>query len=274
MGVFGANGDLACRQKYPYMQTLPCPSFEDVFEAVSQGQALLGMLPIENSQAGRVSEIHQLLPKIDLHIIAEHFQNIEYNLLAPKGATIADVKNVYSHPQALMQCREHLRELKLTPNSYSNTATAAEAVAKWNDFNKAALSAPLAGEIYGLVSLKSHLEDVRDNMTVFITIAREPIDPDPAKEKTLTALLFDAKNIPAALYKALGGFATNGVNILKLESYIPGGSSTAAQFFLTFEGHPKQENVALALAELSFFSDKVQILGTYPADPARYKKHS
>lgn len=271
MGVEGANADLACRQKYPYMHTLPCPSFEDVFQAVADGQAALGLLPIENSQAGRVAEMHQLLPKINLHIVGEHFQTIEHHLLAPKGATLETVKEVYSHPQALMQCRSSLRELKLTPHTYSNTAAAAADVAQWNDPTKAAVASALAAELYGLQNLKPHIEDSKDNVTVFVAVAREPVDPDIEKEHVLTTVLFTIRNIPAALYKALGGFATNGVNILKLESYIPGGVSSSAQFFLTFEGHPKERRVQLTLEELGFFCKKVTVLGVYPADPARYK---
>lgn len=272
MGVEGANADLACRQKYPYMQTLACPSFEDVFQAVADGQAALGLVPIENSQAGRVAEMHQLLPKINLHIVGEHFQAVEHHLLACKGATLETVKDVYSHPQALMQCRSHLRELKLETHTYSNTAAAAADVAKWNDPSKAAVASALAGELYGLVTLKPHIEDAKDNVTVFVAVAREPSDPNPEQEKVLTTLLFTIRNIPAALYKALGGFATNGVNILKLESYIPGGVSSSAQFFLTFEGHPRQRNVQLALEEIGFFCKKVTVLGVYAADPVRYKQ--
>lgn len=271
MGVAGANADLACRQAMPYMHTLPCPSFEDVFEAVASGQAQLGMIPIENSQAGRVAEIHQLLPRTNLHIIGEYFQPIEHVLLAPKGATLETVKDVYSHPQALLQCRQNLRELGLITHTYSNTAAAAEDVAKWNDPSRAAIASPLAGELYGLTPLREHLQDSNDNTTVFVIIAREAADPDPEKERVMTTLLFTIRNIPAALYKALGGFATNNVNILKLESYIPGGSAKdAAQFFLTFEGHPGQRSVQYALEELGFFCKKVTVLGVYPADPQRF----
>ncbi len=271
MGVEGANADLACRQKYPYMHTLACPTFEDVFQAVADGQAALGLLPIENSQAGRVAEMHQLLPKINLHIVGEHFQAVEHHLVAAKGATLQTVKDVYSHPQALMQCRNSLRELKLVTHTYSNTAAAAADVAKWNDTSKAAVASALAAELYGLQVLKKHVEDAKDNVTVFVAVSREPVDPDPQKEKVLTTLLFTIRNIPAALYKAMGGFATNGVNIIKLESYIPGGVSASAQFFLTFEGHPKDAMVQLALEELGFFCKKVTVLGVYAADPVRYK---
>lgn len=271
MGVEGANADLACRQACPYMHTLACPSFEDVFEAVAGGQAAMGMIPIENSQAGRVAEIHNLLPRTNLHIIGEYFQQIEHCLMAPKGATLESVKEVYSHPQGLLQCREHLREMGLNTHPYSNTAAAAADVAQWNDPSKAAIASPLAAELYGLSILREHMQDSDHNVTVFIIIAREPVDPEPDSGRILTTVLFTIRNIPAALYKSLGGFATNGVNILKLESYIPGGSARdAAQFFLTFEGHPRQKNIQLALEELSFFCRKVTVLGVYPADPSRF----
>ena len=272
MGAPGANGDLACRQKYPYMHTMPCASFEDVIQAVADGKAGLGLIPIENSQAGRVAEIHQLLPKLNLHIVGEHFQRVEHHLLAAKGATLDTIKDVYSHPQALMQCRNHLRELKVTPHPYASTADAAADVAKWNDPSKAALASALAAELYGLANLKAHAEDLQDNLTVFVALAREPIDVDARKEKVLTTLLFTVRNIPAALYKSLGGFATNGVNIIKLESYIPGGrKKDAAQFFLTFEGHPEDPMPKLALQELGFYCEKVAVLGVYAADAERYK---
>ncbi len=271
MGVAGANADLACRQSNPYMHTLPCPSFEDVFEAVANGSASLGMIPIENSQAGRVAEIHNLLPRTNLHIVGEYFQAIEHCLLAPKGATLATIKDVYSHPQGLLQCREHLREMGLQSHPYSNTAAAAEDVAKWNDPTKAAIASPLAGELYGLTTLREHMQDSDTNTTVFIIISRTPTDPEPDAGRILTTLLFAIRNIPAALYKSLGGFATNGVNILKLESYIPGGTARdAAQFFLTFEGHPRDKNVQQALEELGFFCKKVTVLGVYAADPQRF----
>jgi prephenate dehydratase len=273
MGMEGANADLACRQACPYMHTLPCASFEDVFEAVASGKAQLGMIPIENSQAGRVAEIHQLLPKTKLHIVGEYFQPIEHQLLAPKGATLDSVKHVYSHPQALLQCRQNLLNLKYQTHTYSNTAAAAADVAKWNDPSKAALASPLAAELYGLSVLKEHMQDSDSNTTVFVIIAREPMDPKPKEgEVILTTLLFTIRNIPAALYKAMGGFATNGVNMVKLESYIPPGvKREAAQFFLTVEGHPSETGLKNALEELGFFCKKVQVLGVYPADPSRFQ---
>lgn len=276
MGVEGANADLACRQACPYMHTLGVPSFEDVFEAVATGKAQLGMIPIENSQAGRVAEIHNLLPRTNLHIIGEYFQPIDHYLLAPKGATLETIKDVYSHPQGLLQCRDHIREMGFTAHTYSNTAAAAADVAKWNDPTKAAIASPLAGELYGLTTLREHMQDSNTNTTVFVIIAREPLDPEPQEDKNsgriLTTLLFAVRNLPAALYKSLGGFATNSVNILKLESYIPGGSARdSAQFFLTFEGHPRERHVQHALEELGFFCKKVTVLGVYPADAKRFE---
>lgn len=273
MGMEGANADLACRQACPYMHTLPCPSFEDVFEAVESGKTALGMIPIENSQAGRVAEIHQILPKTKLHIVGEYFQHIEHCLLVPPKATLATVKEVYSHPQGLLQCRANIHKLKLTTHAHSNTAQAAADVAKWNDISKAAIASPLAAELYGLKVLKEHMQDSDENVTVFVIIARAPIDPDlEGNARILTTLLFNVRNIPAALYKALGGFATNNVNMLKLESYIPGGKKQgAAQFFLTIEGHPRSQSVQNALEELSFFCKNVKVLGVYPADPARFQ---
>jgi len=268
-GLPGANSDLACRQAYPYMETLAVPSFEDVFQAVEDGKALLGLIPIENSQAGRVAEIHNILPRTKLHIVGEYFQKIHYQLLSSNSATLETVKTVYSHPQGLMQCRENLRKLKLVGEPHSNTAAAAADVAKWNDTTKAALASSLAGELYGLKILKDGMEDSGENTTVFITIAKEPADPDPAKGAVITTLLFGIRNIPAALYKALGGFATNGVNLLKIESYIPGGVSGSAQFFATFQGSPQEKNVQRALEELGFFTKKVQVLGVYYAAKER-----
>jgi prephenate dehydratase len=271
MGMEGANADLACRQAAPYMHTLACPSFEDVFQAVEEGKAALGMIPIENSQAGRVAEIHHLLPRTKVNIVGEYFQHIEHCLVAPQGATLKTVKDVYSHPQALLQCREHIRAQKLTAHTHSNTAQAAADVAAWKDTGKAAIASPLAAELYGLTVLQEHMQDSDSNVTVFIIIAREPVDPNPEKDRVLTTLLFAVRNIPSALYKALGGFATNNVNIVKLESYIPsGGVRDAAQFFLTCEGHPSQEALQHALEELQFFCKQVRVLGVYAADPARF----
>lgn len=268
MGVPGANADLACRRQYPYMTTLPLTSFEDVFEAVEQGHVKYGLIPIENSQAGRVAEIHNLLPASKVHIVAEHIEPIVHYLYGVKGATLAGVKDVYSHNQALMQCRSFTREHGIATHAVSNTAVAAQEVAASGDTGKAAICSALAGELYQLERLAESINDAQDNATLFITIAREPAEIEAEEEGILTSVLFTLRNIPAALYKALGGFATNGINMVKLESYIKAGSG-AAQFFLTFEGNPRERNVQLALEELGFFTQKVRVLGVYPADNKR-----
>jgi len=254
------------------MNTLACPTFDAVFEAVENGDAELGMIPIENSHAGRVAEVHNILAETKLHIVAEHFQRIEHHLLAAKDATLETVKEVSSHPQALMQCRKNIKKLKLEQHSTANTAIAAMHVSEIKDLTKAALGSELAAEIYGLQILKRNMEDVPTNMTVFIAIGKEPIEPKVDDENTITTLLVTIRNMPAALYKSLGGFATNGVNMVKLESYIPGGKSDNADFFISFQGHPKQRNVQYALEELGFFTKKVKLLGVYAADPERFKK--
>lgn len=270
-GVAGAHSDLACRKAYPYMNTLACLTFEAVFEAVETGAAELGMIPIENSYAGRVAEVHNILAETQLHIVAEHFQRVEHHLLAPKSATLQTIKEVRSHQMALMQCKKNIAKLKLEAKPAENTAIAAKLVAEWNDPTRAAIGSELAAEIYGLQILQRHMEDAPTNMTVFIVIGKEPIEPKD-EENTITTLLVTIRNMPAALYKSLGGFATNNVNLVKLESYIPGGKSDNADFFISFQGHPKQRNVQYALEELGFFTRKVKLLGVYAADPERFRK--
>ena len=267
-GIAGANGDMACRRAHPYMDTLPVPTFEAAFEAVEKGEAKYALIPIENSQAGRVAEIHNILPETPLHIIGEYFHPVRHQLCGVKGAKLEEVKDVYSHPQALMQCRKYLESIGAQAHGYADTAMAGEAVAEWKDNSKAALCSDLAATLYGLDILDGDVQDADDNKTLFVTFSREPIDPEIGKDKVLTSVLFTLRNIPAALYKALGGFATNGVNMLKLESYIVGGSQQA-QFFMTFEGHPAERPVQLALEELGFFTQRVNVLGVYYADPAR-----
>lgn len=269
MGVEGANADLACRQKYPYMRTVGVHSFEDAFATVSEGKAKYAMIPIENSYAGRVAEIHNLLPRTNLHIVAEHIQKVEHHLYGVPGARMGQVKEVYSHHQGILQCRGFIHEHKLDPHIHDNTATAARDVAAWKDPSKAAICSALAGELYQLTLLEKGIQDAEDNETLFVVLARESVDPDPAEGIVLTSVFFTVRNIPAALYKALGGFATNGVNMIKLESYIRSGVSEAAQFFITFEGHPDQRSTQLALEELGFFTNKVRLLGVYAADKAR-----
>ena len=268
-GVHGAYSDMACRSAHPELSTLPCPSFEDTFAAVRDGRAELAMIPIENSSAGRVADIHHLLPESGLHIVGEHFERVNHQLLAPKGATLDSLEVVRSHVQALSQCREFIRSHGIKPVVYADTAGAAAEVAALNDPAQAAIASALAGEIYALEVLKGDIEDAEHNTTRFLVMAREPVDPDPAGGLVITSFVFRVRSVPAALYKALGGFATNGVNITKLESYIVDGSFNVAQFYADIEGHPDQRPVRLALEELSFFSREVRILGVYHAAPFR-----
>jgi prephenate dehydratase len=269
-GVEGAHSDLACRQAYPGQKTLPCPTFEAVFTAVREGKAEIGMIPIENSYAGRVAEVHNILANTDLHIVGETFLRVQHHLMAPKGTKIENIKEVHSHPQALMQCHKNLSALGVKTVKVENTAIAAKNIAEANDKTKAAIASELAAEVNGLEILKRNIEDSETNLTVFISVAREPIDPEPAAN-VVTTLLFRIRNIPAALYKSLGGFATNNVNLLKLESYIPGGHSDNADFFISFQGHPKERRVQLAIEELGFFTRRVKLLGVYEGDPERFK---
>lgn len=269
-GIAGANGDIVCRQQHPYLEPVAVPEFEDVFDAVESGRVKVGVIPIENTQAGRVAEIHNLLPGTSLHIIDEYYLRVEHHLFGVKGAELGNLKTVHSHTQALLQCRKHLRQLGVEGVMHPDTALAGRDIAQWGDKSKGAICSELAGTLYGLEHLKANIEDNTNNETLFVTISREAADPDPNTAKVLTSLVFTARSIPAALCKCLGGFATNGVNLVKLESYLGKELGEAAQFFITLEGHPRQSNVRLALEELGFFSQKTQILGVYPADPSRY----
>jgi prephenate dehydratase len=268
-GEPGAYSDLACRAAYPDMVSLPCRSFEQAFAAVEDGRAALGMIPIENSVAGRVADIHHLMPGAGLHIIGEHFHRVQHQLLAAPGATLQTVKRVRSHVHALSQCRDAIRELGLEAIVHADTAGAAAEIARRNDPTESAIASSLAAEIYKLQVLRTDMEDQSHNTTRFIVLAREPRVPDPASGRIMTTFVFRVRNVPAALYKAMGGFATNGVNMTKLESYMLGGEFVATQFFADVEGHPEHPNVRLALEELDFFARAVKILGVYPAHPFR-----
>jgi len=268
-GAPGAYSDMACRAAFADMTTLSCASFEDAFASVAEGRARLAMIPVENSTAGRVADNHHLLPESGLHIIGEHFQSVDHQLLAPKGATLKTVKTVHSHIQALSQCRRFLRAHGMIPTMHADTAGAAAQVAQMADPSQGAIASALAREIYGLEVLKDSVQDTTHNVTRFLVMSRDPIDPDPAKGPVITTFVFRVRSVPAALYKALGGFATNGVNMTKLESYILDGSFTVAQFYADIEGHPDERLVRLALEELSFFSREVKILGVYPANAFR-----
>ena len=270
-GMPGANSDMACRVVYPEMSTLPCESFEETFAAVREKRAKYAMIPVENSLAGRVADIHHLLPDSGLHIIAEHYQRVNHSLLAIKDARIQDIKVVHSHVHALNQCRRFIAQLKLKPVVHVDTAGAARDVAAWGDRSQAAIAAPLAAEIYGLEALKTNIEDAEHNTTRFLVMSRQPVEPNPARGPVVTTFVFNVRNVPAALYKALGGFATNGVNMTKLESYMLGGRFTATLFYADVEGHPSEKRLRLALDELKFFSTSFRLLGVYPAHPYRYQ---
>ena len=268
-GLPGAYSDLACRTVFPELATLPCAAFEDVFAAVRDGKARLAMIPVENSVAGRVADIHHLLPESGLHIIGEHFQRVNHQLLVRKGTKIERLKTAHSHVQALSQCRNTLRTLGITPVIHADTAGAAKELAETGDPSMAAIASTLAAETYGLEILRDNIEDEEHNTTRFLIMAEDPIDPDPDAGIVVTSFVFRVRNVPAALYKALGGFATNGVNMTKLESYMVRGQFVATQFYADIEGHPDQTPVRLALEELGFFSREVKILGVYPAAPFR-----
>ncbi|HEX2841911.1 prephenate dehydratase [Hyphomicrobium sp.] len=268
-GEPGANSHLACTEAYPDFEALAYPTFEDALAAVKSGEVLYAMIPIENSVAGRVADIHHLLPDANLYIIGEHFLRVRHQLMSVKGATLETVKKVMSHTQALGQCRKTLRSLGLTPVPEADTAGSARLVAEQGDPAFAAIASRLAADIYGLEILRSDVEDENHNTTRFIVLAKDPDDAEPEDGPVITTFLFRVRNVPAALYKALGGFATNGVNMTKLESYQLEGTFNATMFHADIEGHPAQRPVQLALEELSFFSSEVRLLGTYLASPYR-----
>ncbi len=265
----GANSDIACRQVHPDWTSLPCPSFEDVIAAVHEGRAEQAMIPIENSIAGRVADIHHLLPESGLHIVGEHFLRISYHLVAPRGTRLEQVREVHSHVQSLGQCRGWLRAHGLTPVTHADNAGAAKMVAERGDPAVAAIATPLAAQLYGLDSLATGIEDMAHNTTRFLLMQAQPERPPPGSGPVITSFIFEVRSVPAALYKALGGFATNGVNVTKLESYMVGGRFQQAQFYADVEGHPDDPPLARALEELAFFSRNLLILGVYPAHPFR-----
>jgi prephenate dehydratase len=270
-GSPGAYSDLACRQVFPRMKTLPCAQFEEAFAAVREGRAALGMIPIENSVAGRVADIHHLMPDSGLYIIGEHFEPVHHHLLGLPGVALKDIKTVRSHVHALGQCRNFLRKHRLTAVVAADTAGAAAELAERRDPTVAAIASELAGKIYGLESLAQNIEDAAHNTTRFLIMSREE-KRAPRGKPTVTTFVFNVRNVPAALYKALGGFATNAVNMTKLESYMVEGSFTATQFYADVEAHPDDRPLQLALEELCFFSHEVKILGVYPAAPQRHAK--
>jgi prephenate dehydratase len=268
-GEPGANSHLAIREVYPNAEALPCATFEDAFAAIASGEADLGMIPIENSVAGRVADIHHLMPHSGLHIIAEHFMPVRHQLLAVKGAAIKDIKTVESHVHALGQCRKVIRQLGIRPVVAADTAGSAREIAEAGDKTRAAIATRLAAEIYKLSILAEDIEDESHNTTRFIVLAREAKWAKNGAGPTITTFLFRVRNVPAALYKTLGGFATNGVNMTKLESYMVEGNFFATQFYADVEGHPEDKNLVLAFEELSFYSKEMKILGVYPAHQFR-----
>jgi prephenate dehydratase len=267
-GEPGAYSHQACHAARPGFEALPCPTFEAVIDAVTSGAADQAMLPVENTTYGRVADIHRLLPASGLHIIDEAFVRVHINLLGVRGSSIPDVKEAWSHLVLLPQCARFLREHGITGRVSPDNARAARDVAEWGDKSKAALASELAGEIYGLDVLARHIEDHDTNTTRFLIMSRDP-DMTRRGDHMMTTFVFRVRNIPAALYKAMGGFATNGVNMTKLESYMVDGSFTATQFYADIEGHPEDANVQLALEELEYFTSYLKVLGTYPADQAR-----
>ncbi len=270
-GVYGAYSDMACRSVFPDAKTLPCQSFNEAFSAVSEGKVDLAMIPVDNTIAGRVADVHHLMPNGNLYIIAEHFQPVNHMLLGVKGAKIEDLKYVHSHIHALPQCRVFLDKLGVTPLIHADTAGAAKEIAAKGDKSHGAIASSLAADIYDLEIIASDIENESHNSTRFLILAPEPHIPDiNSGQKVITSLYFEVRNIPAALYKALGGFATNGLSLTKLESYVDE-TFQAATFYCDIEGHPESREFKLALEELGFFAKDVKFLGAYPAHPFRNK---
>jgi prephenate dehydratase len=268
-GEAGAYANLAARESLSHVMAVPYPTFEDAVTAVRHRDVDLCIIPVENSLHGRIADIHHLLPEAGLYIVGEHFHRVRHQLLGAKGASLAGLKTVFSQGPALGQCRKIIRDLKLKAQNWHDTAGSARHVAELKDASACAIASSMAGEIYGLEVLKADVEDEPHNMTRFLIMAAEADDAPRESGPVVTTFIFRVRNVPAALYKALGGFATNGVNMTKLESYQLGGSFNATQFYADIEGHPDERSVQLALEELKFFTDRLSILGIYPAHPFR-----
>ncbi len=267
-GEHGAYSDMACRAVYPDLETVPCASFDAAFRAVMEGKADLAMIPVDNTIAGRVADVHHLMPEEDLFIIGEHFQPVNHMLLGVRGTKIEDIKHVHSHVHAIPQCRKFLQKLESQSHVHADTAGAAAEISRKNDVQHAAIASSLAAEIYDLEILAEGIEDRSQNTTRFLILSPEPDFPDIGADNVLTSLLFEVRNIPASLYKALGGFATNGLSITKLESYVDQ-NFQAARFYCDIEGHPESVAFSRALEELGFFAKDVKLLGAYHAHPSR-----
>ena len=268
-GEPGANSHIACIEAYPTCEPMPCGTFEDAFQAVADGEAQLAMIPIDNSVAGRVADIHHLLPRSNLYIIGEHFLPVHHQLMIVPGTDTAAIRTVHSHVHALGQCRKVIRELGIKPVVAADTAGAARELSQSRDPSRAAIASRLAAEIYGLQIIRENIEDESHNTTRFVVLSATPQDAEPEDQPVITTFVFRVRNVPAALYKAMGGFATNGVNMTKLESYQIEGQFSATQFYADIEGHPSERNVRLAMEELEFFTSYLRVVGIYKASPHR-----
>ncbi|MCX8499595.1 MAG: prephenate dehydratase [Caulobacteraceae bacterium] len=269
-GELGANSHEACSLHFPGYEAMPCPTFDEAFEAVRSGACALAMIPVENSVAGRVADVHHLLPSSGLKIIGERFMPIHHQLLANRGVSLSQVREVSSHVMALAQCRKVIKSHGLTAHIVGDTAGAARFLAANPDPTQAAIASRMAAELYGLDILQQDIEDAAHNTTRFLVMTADPLpEVPPSDTRCVTSFVFRVRNLPAALYKALGGFATNGVNMSKLESYMEDGAFTATMFYAEVDGRPEDAAMRLAFEELGFFTDRFEILGVYPADPFR-----
>lgn len=268
-GALGAYSHIACKELFPNADYIPSDTFEQAMELVDNDKADFAVIPVENSNAGRVSDVHFLLPKTDLTIIGEHFLRVEHQLLALPGAKLEDIEAAASHPQALAQCSNFLNKHKIKALSRIDTAKSCERIIEMQDKTRAAIASKLAASIYGLNILASNIENAADNTTRFLIMSKNKAIPENDGSKFVTSLVFKVKNIPAALYKALGGFATNNINLTKLESYVADSNFISAQFYVEIEAHPETRGFKLALEELEFYSDNIHFLGTYKKSPFR-----
>ena len=271
-GELGAYGHQACLETRPDHDPLPCSSFETAIESVRSGEADLGMIAVENSTYGRVADVHSLLPESGLHIVEEAFVRVHINLLGKRGARLDEIRTALGHVVILPQCGRFLRQHGITGKTSTDNAKAARDVSEGNDMTVGALASELAGEIYDLDVLARHIEDHERNTTRFLVMSREPDYRRRGDHGMMTSFVFRVRNIPAALYKAMGGFATNGVNMTKLESYMVGGDFNATQFYAEIEGHPDDRNVQLALEELDYFTDHLLLMGVFPSAPRRHER--
>ena len=270
-GAAGAYSHIASSTLFPKEEYIPCDTFEQAFSLVQNSQADIAVIPVENSNAGRVSDVHFLLPETGLFIQGEYFLHIHHQLLGLKGNKLENIKTAISHPQALAQCSKFLKENNIKPLARIDTAKSCKDIVEEQDNTQAAIASPLAAKIYNLDILAPNIENAENNTTRFLIMSPHNNIPEDDGEKFITSLIFKAKNIPASLYKALGGFATNGINITKLESYLLNGKFVSAQFYIEIEAHPSQKSYKNAISELAFFADSIHILGTYHAHPYRYK---